>query len=182
MVLADITGIKAMTHDMCPNSCLAYVGPYDDREMCPTCGEFRLHQIKLRRSNGRVKAPRAVFNTIPLGPQLQALFMNRETAQKIHYGEQRTEDISEELNQNEGLVNAYNDVLTGSAHLEAVRNGKIRPKDMLMVLSIDGAQFCESKLSDCWIYIWIILAHCPDERYKKTNVLPGRYHPWTEQT
>ncbi|KAF9225114.1 hypothetical protein BS17DRAFT_700280 [Gyrodon lividus] len=151
---------------MCPNLCLTHVGPDADHEVCPTCGEFHFGQVKLQLSNGRVKAPCAVFNTIPLGPQLQALFRDCETAQKMHYGEQHTQEISQGLNQNKGLVSAYNDVLTQSTYLEAVQNGKIQPKDMLVVLSIDGR-----------IYIWIILTHCPDKHYKKKNVLLGAIIP-----
>ncbi|KAF9219000.1 hypothetical protein BS17DRAFT_718821 [Gyrodon lividus] len=72
--LADITGIKAMTHNICPKSCLAFVGPLADQETCPICGEERFDQIKLWRSGRQVRAPCAVFNTIPLALQLQALF------------------------------------------------------------------------------------------------------------
>lgn len=48
---------------------------------------------------------------------------------------------------------------------------------MLLIISIDGAQLYESKSSDCWIYIWIVIEHSPDQRYKKKNVLPGAIIP-----
>lgn len=48
---------------------------------------------------------------------------------------------------------------------------------MVLVLSIDGAQLYRNKASDCWIYIWIILDHAPDVRYKKRHVLPGGFIP-----
>ncbi|KIK77012.1 hypothetical protein PAXRUDRAFT_17790 [Paxillus rubicundulus Ve08.2h10] len=175
--LADITGIKAMIHHMCLNSCLAYVRPYADYETCLNCGEFRFDQIKLRQLRGRVKVPRAVFNTIPLALQLQALFRTLATAQKMKYREQRTQEIYKELLRNQGLVDAYDNVLTGSVYLDAVRNGKIGLDNMLLIFLIDGAQLYESKLSDCWIYIWIVLKHTPDERYKKKHVLPGAIIP-----
>ncbi|KAF9220269.1 hypothetical protein BS17DRAFT_852819 [Gyrodon lividus] len=129
--LADITGIKAMTHDMCPKSCLA-------SETCLICGEEHFDQIKLQRSGRQVKVP---------------------CAQKMNYCEQCTQQIYEELLHNK-------DVVTGSAYLTAVCNGKIRCDDMLL-----------SKLSDCWIYIWIIIEHSPDEHYKKKHVLPGTIIP-----
>ncbi|KAF8897774.1 hypothetical protein BD779DRAFT_1667695 [Infundibulicybe gibba] len=44
---------------------------------------------------------------------------------------------------------------------------------MLLMLSIDGAQLYQNKASDCWIYIWVVLDHSPDIRYKKKYVLPG---------
>ncbi|KIJ18255.1 hypothetical protein PAXINDRAFT_72096 [Paxillus involutus ATCC 200175] len=49
--------------------------------------------------------------------------------------------------------------------------------NMLLVLSINGAQLYESKLSDCWIYIWIVIEHSPDEHYKKKHVFPGTIIP-----
>ena len=35
----------------------------------------------------------------------------------------------------------------------------------------------ESKESDCWIYIWIVLDMSPDHHYKKKHVLPGAIIP-----
>lgn len=91
----------------------------------------------------------------------------------MHYHEWRTQEIFDELERNDGLVDAYDDILTGSAYLNAVRDGHIKTEDMLLIISIDGAQLYESKSLDCWMYIWIIIEHSTDQRYKKKNVLPG---------
>ena len=56
-------------------------------------------------------------------------------------------------------------------------DGTIQPEDMLLMISIDGAQLFESKESDCWIYIWVILELLLDHRYKKKHVLPGAIIP-----
>lgn len=48
---------------------------------------------------------------------------------------------------------------------------------MVLMLLLDGAQLYESKASDCWIYIWVVLDHSPDVRYKKQHVLPGAFIP-----
>ncbi|KAG2738243.1 hypothetical protein P692DRAFT_201858104 [Suillus brevipes Sb2] len=154
-----------------------FVGPYAGLETCPTCGELRYDQKKLARSHGRKKVPRAVFQTIPIGPQLQALWRERGSAQHMSYRNERTQQIFEEIRQNEGYVDAYEDILTGSAYLDAVRQGRIKPEDMVLMISIDGAQLFESKMSDCWVYIWIIVDHSPDRRYKKQHVLPGGVIP-----
>lgn len=45
------------------------------------------------------------------------------------------------------------------------------------MLSIDGAQLYQSKQSDCWIYIWVILDLAPDLRYKKCHIFPGGFFP-----
>ena len=176
-MLADITGVKAFVNDMCINSCIAFTGPYADLEQCPECQEHRYDQIQFTRSSGRVKAPRAVFNTIPIGPQLQALYRNPQTATKLHYRYERTQQILEELRRTDGVPDAYNDILSGEAYLEACRTRRIDKNDILLIFSIDGAQLYEKKESDCWIYIWIIVEHSPGERYKKNNVLPGAIIP-----
>ena len=43
--------------------------------------------------------------------------------------------------------------------------------------SIDGAQLYQSKQSDCWIYIWVILDLAPDLHYKKRHIFPGGFIP-----
>ena len=143
------------------------MGPYLQLEDCPECGEARY------TISGRKKIPRAVFNTIPVGPQLQALRRHPDTAWKMRYHAERTEALFDELRQNDGLVKSYNDVFSGEAYLNAVQQGKIGPNNMLLMFLIDGAQLFESKESDCWIYIWVILDLPPDCRYKKSFVLPG---------
>ena len=48
------------------------------------------------------------------------------------------------------------------------------------MLSIDGAQLYESKKSDVWIYIWILVDLVPDKRYKIRSILPGGVIPGPE--
>src|SRR6202789_1511107 len=69
----------------------------------------------------------------------------------------------------------YDDVYHGRDYLAAVERGDITADDMMLLFSIDGAQLYESKQSDCWIAIWIILDHAPDGRYTKKCVLPGTF-------
>ena len=45
------------------------------------------------------------------------------------------------------------------------------------MMSLDGAQLYQSKQSDCWIYIWVLLDLSPDLRYKKRHVFPGGFIP-----
>ncbi|KIM50462.1 hypothetical protein SCLCIDRAFT_80402, partial [Scleroderma citrinum Foug A] len=37
-LIAAMTGIEKLQHNMCPNSCAAFTGPYSDKEECPLCG------------------------------------------------------------------------------------------------------------------------------------------------
>jgi hypothetical protein len=45
------------------------------------------------------------------------------------------------------------------------------------MLLIDSTQLYESKQSDCWIYIWVLLELAPDLCYKQKYVLPGGFIP-----
>ena len=151
-LLTDVTGVMSIVNHMCINSCTAFVGPYADLDACPECAEARFDV----HARGHTR-PHAVFHTIPIGPQLQALWRHPETAGKMHYRQYRTEQILEDLRINDGLINAYDDIFCGSAYVHAFCDGVIEPDDTLLMISIDGAQLFESKESDCWIYIWIIL-------------------------
>src|ERR1700731_1899558 len=48
---------------------------------------------------------------------------------------------------------------------------------MVLMLSMDSAQLYRSKMSDTWIYIWVLLDHAPDVCYKKKHVLSGGFIP-----
>lgn len=162
---------------MCIDSCIAFVGPYAELDECPMCQKPRYDPIKLRLSGGRVKQAQQVFHTFPIGPQLQALWQHPDSARQMHYRRRRTEEIIEQLENNDGLPAAFDDIITGSSYLDAVRHGRIKPEDMVLVISVDGAQLYETKQSDCWVYIWIIVDIPPDHRYKKHHVLPGTVVP-----
>jgi hypothetical protein len=73
-LVADLMGIESVVHHMCINSCLAYTGPFSELEICPLCSEPRYDQFKLQSSGGSAKIPQQEFHTIPIGPQLQALY------------------------------------------------------------------------------------------------------------
>jgi hypothetical protein len=50
------------------------------------------------------------------------------------------------------------------------------------MFSINGAQLYESKQSDCWIYIWVLFDHSPDQHYHKKYILPGGIIPGPKKT
>ncbi|TFK31091.1 hypothetical protein BDQ12DRAFT_619579, partial [Crucibulum laeve] len=37
--VAELTGVVPIIQDMCPNSCVAYTGPFAEFEKCPICKE-----------------------------------------------------------------------------------------------------------------------------------------------
>jgi len=120
-----------------------------------------------------VNVARQEFHTIPIGPQLQALWRTPEGAQGIRHRNQRTEEILAEIQANGGCLSVYDDFYHGQDYINAVQHGNITKDDMVLVFSIDGAQLYQNKMSDCWIGIWIIFDHAPDICYQKKTVLPA---------
>jgi len=104
---------------MCVKTCVAYVGPFRDLDTCPYCGELCYDPIKLAASNGKTKVARREFHTMPIGPQLQALWRNKDSAQQMRYRDIRTKEILKELGQNDGIPSYY-DFFHGSEYLQAV--------------------------------------------------------------
>ena len=181
--VARLTGVDSVVHDMCPKVCVAYTGPYSDLEACPLCGESRYDPILLRTSHGRIKKAQQQFHTMPIGPQLQALWRSPETAYLMRHRHRRTQEILSHRDENGNVViQNYDDVYVGSDYLRAVDSGHISPDDIALMLSLDGAQLYKNKTSDCWMSIWVVFNLPPELRYKKKYVLidtiiPGPYHP-----
>jgi hypothetical protein len=175
-LVADLTGIESVVHHMCINSCLAYTGPFSELEICPLCSEPRYDQFKLQSSGGSAKIPWQEFHTIPIGPQLQALYRDPESATHAHYLREERSRVLSEIDL-KGCLDEYSDVLHGTEMIHAFRDGRIGPDDIVLMFSIDGAQLYAQKLSSCWIYIWVLLNLSPTRRYQKKHVFIGGFIP-----
>ena len=180
--VSDLSGVVTWKHDMCFKSYVAFTGPFANLEVCPDprCWEPRYDQHKLTKSNGKVKVPQKVFTMFALGPQLQAEWKNPQAAEGMLYRWCKTqEELARDKNADDYV---YNNIFCAEAYLKAIRKGKIKDEDMVVMLSIDGAQLFRNKKSDCWVYIWIILDLAPNKHYKVRNILPrgvipGPGHP-----
>ncbi|KZP26461.1 hypothetical protein FIBSPDRAFT_732273 [Athelia psychrophila] len=173
-MVADLSGVTPILRDMCVNSCIGYTGPYSEATVCPHCQEER-YTVTSTETN---KIPRKQFYTIPLAPQLQALWGTPQGARNMGYRQRCTEQIMADLQANSGHKSLpYKDFFDGSDYLRAVDDDKIASGDTILMLSIDGAQLYRNKISECWIYIWVVLDHSPDVRFKKKHVLPGGFIP-----
>lgn len=174
-LLQKLSRVVPLIHDMCIKSCIGFTGPYKDLESCPHCGKHRYTKV-----SGSI--PRKQFNMIPIGPQLQALWRSADSAKEMLYRQNYTERILDELARTEGIhTSPFRDFFDGTNYLYAVLDGKIKPGDMVLIFSMDGAQLYWMKMSDCWIYIWIILDLSPNACYKKKCVLPGGFIPGPEK-
>ncbi|KAJ7362561.1 hypothetical protein DFH08DRAFT_910784 [Mycena albidolilacea] len=163
--LAELTGICPLETDMCLNSCIAYTGPFTKLNKCPypTCHEPQYDQAKLAKG---VQEARTKFWTIPIGPYLQSLWRNPETAKELKF--RREVDKKIHL-KSTTKPKEWDDITAGADYEKLVENGTIELTDMILMFSIDA--------SDCWIYIWVILDFRPGLRYKKKVVVPGGFIP-----
>ena len=73
-LVVDLTGIESIIHHMCINLCVMYIGPFSELEACPICSESWYDLYGLQSSSERDRKPRQKFHTIPISPQLQALY------------------------------------------------------------------------------------------------------------
>lgn len=172
--IAELTGVVPVMTDMCRNSCVAFSGPYAELRSCPECSAGRYETITRRKK--RVSVPCRQALTIPIGPQIQDQYRSPEGAWNMGHRARTMEPLLAKLRAG-GSIDVYEDVYCSSTVLEAAKWGDLTSDDTLLMLSIDGAQLFESKPSDCWIYIWVLLDLAPDLCYKKRYVLPGGFIP-----
>ncbi len=81
--IKEITGVYPLMHDMCPNTCMAYTGPFSELSSCTKCSTPRYNPEVLATSGGIRKVPQRRFVTLPIGPQLQALWRTPEGARNM---------------------------------------------------------------------------------------------------
>lgn len=179
---AEYSGVKPIYEDMCPRSCVGFTGPFRDMRSCPICGEDR-YEMRTRTLSSRSKheVSRRRFLTLPVGPSLQAMYRSPEGADAMGYRNRVTSQISQEIDESGLGILIMKDLLYGSEYNEAVRRGDITDNDIVLLLSVDGAQLYAMKQSSCWIYIWIVMELAPDMRYKKKNIIIGGIIPGPEQ-
>ncbi|KAG2741517.1 hypothetical protein P692DRAFT_20653645, partial [Suillus brevipes Sb2] len=84
-IFAELTGVEHVLHDMCIDSCVGFAGPFMDLVHCPKCGKSRYDETRLQETGGRVKVPVKQFPTLPVGPQLQALYRDPDSAASMHW-------------------------------------------------------------------------------------------------
>lgn len=70
--MRELAAIPVRYYDMCKNSCMAFVGPYDDHNSCLYCGSSRYRPSST--------TPAKQFHYIPITPQIQAMYGGRQSA------------------------------------------------------------------------------------------------------
>jgi hypothetical protein len=177
--LKSLSGILPLHFDMCPNSCMAFTGTFSTLKKCQFCGESRFR--KSRNGNVTKSIPRRQFVTLPVGPQLQALWRHPTMVAKLRDRLRRTREALTDRNKKSGIQDYY-DLCCGSEYLDLVESGKILDNDMLLYVSMDGAQLYRDKESNAWFGISGVIDFPPEIRHSRETVLPlfvigGPNHP-----
>lgn len=173
-----LSSIVSIATDMCPNSCMAYMGPLTDHTTCLYCGAAQYKQIPETDAGSELGNPRLIpaqsFFTVPIGPQLQALWQHPKSAVLMKYHTLWTLQVQQEINvSHDGQLHYYDDIFCGSEYLQAVADRKIGQDDIYLIWSCDGAQLYQNVESNCWIFIWIVADKPPGICYHKGHVLYG---------
>jgi len=161
--LKKLSGIVPIRHDCYISGCAAFTGAYSDLDACPYCNTPHYD------NNGK---PCWQFTMIPISPVLQALYMSPKTAKDMHYLEKRLTKIEEHLRTHNGKMEFYNDTACSQDLLQAWASGQFTKDDIVLQLSIDGAQLYWDRTSDFWMFIWII------HNLPQTTLQKGFCHPW----
>jgi hypothetical protein len=127
---------------------------------------------------GRQKVPYQEFYTIPIGLQLQALYLEPRSTTAAHYLQDKRSRILSVINLEEnGCLDKYSDILHGSDLIEAFCNSHVTENNIVLMLSVDSAQLYAKKASACWIYIWVLFNLAPNRQYKKKHIFIGGFIP-----
>ena len=165
--LEGLTGMVLIMHDMCIDTCAAFMGPYSLLDACPKCSKPQYHP--------GTRNLQQQFLIIPIGLVIQALYLSEGTTDDMHYLECIMEKILKDIKQNGGKVKQYDNTACGMHNLHAWQIGQIKKGNVLLQISLDSAQLYRDKESDCWIFIYIIHNLSPDLHYRKWFVIPGGF-------
>ena len=170
----SLAGFQPVRYSCCINSCVCFVGPYEDLTECPNCKEARF------KANGK---PRKYFDYIPIIPRLQAMSANSAQAEKMRY---RANHVHEP-----GVIR---DVFDGSHYqslLDTIVPGdEDNPffyfsdgRDIALGLSTDGFAPFKRRDKTCWPIILFNYNLPPEIRFQKKYcihiaTIPGPKKPW----
>ncbi|PCH40628.1 hypothetical protein WOLCODRAFT_35384, partial [Wolfiporia cocos MD-104 SS10] len=171
----NLTGIFSLYHNCCVNSCMAYTGIYSDLDKCNYCNELCYEEQKCRRKCRCVL--RKQSTTIPICSSAQPCRNNKKGSRAAEYHATATRQALASLQETNGKLEKISDYIYGKDYLEAVICSDIKDEDTCLMFSIDGAQLYASKLSDCWMFIWVLLDYAPDVHYRKTHIMPAGFIP-----
>lgn len=194
----ELTGIKPIMVDMCPNGCMAFVGKHENDEFCqgapketskgrnqsaeptvPTpkvCGHPRYIPHK-GPGKPRSRKPYKHMTTVPVLEVIRAMFANAETSKQMRY---RNQMMIEAVHAAHSL---YSDFGNSEIQKTLYDKGLFEdPRTMAYVYSSDGAMLTLQKQSEFWVAMLLNLNVDPSIRYMIEwiiimFIIPGPHAP-----
>lgn len=151
--MSALAGIHVTRHDCCPNSCMAYTGPYATLKNCTYCNTPRY------RSDG--VSPIKQFHYLPLIPQTKALYAGASSAAAMKYRSEHENDNIDDLG---GTISDIYDseLYRWLRTQDVVVNGRTHPykyfsdpHDVLLIALTDGFQLFKRGKHTAWPLLFI---------------------------
>ncbi|KAE8257199.1 hypothetical protein A4X13_0g2516 [Tilletia indica] len=189
---AGLSGLQEEQIDMCPNSCVAYVGPYKDMTRCPwvrvikgrrvACKEPRYHPALGTGDDKRLPRRRYVY--IPLLHRLRAMYHNPKMRQLLQYRHERLEILREAHRASSWDDHKFLDVADGMMNLRMAEEDALfaDSRDIAVTIATDGCQLIANKESSSWIITAALVNVPPELRFKRPHqyilaIVPGPLQP-----
>lgn len=170
----SLAGFRPVRYSCCVNSCVCFVGPYENLTECPNCKEARC------MANGK---PRKYFDYLPITPRLRAMSANSAHAKKMRY---RAEHIHDP-----GIVKDVFDSTHYQSLLKTIVDVPATDpffyfsdeRDIALGLSTDGFTPFKKRSKTCWPIILFNYNLPPEIRFQKkycihVATVPGPNKPW----
>ncbi|KAE8217309.1 hypothetical protein CF319_g8576, partial [Tilletia indica] len=172
-----ITKLDEQVWDMCPNSCMAFVGPNANLQRCTATRDGQRCRERRYDENGK---PRKTFTTIPILPRARAKWASGYASTYLH--ERATRSVEELQDHDEDHI--FLDFGDGAVMWMLKENKGLfqTAGEEAYMLSVDGAQMVERKESNGWIVLLTCLNTPPQTRFRRkesfvASVIPGPRNP-----
>ncbi|KAE8243535.1 hypothetical protein A4X06_0g6251 [Tilletia controversa] len=173
-----ITKLEENVWDMCPQSCMAFVGPHAHLRRCNTIRDGQRCGAERYNSNNKAKR---TFTTIPILPRARAKWA---AGTGSIYAQERATQAEQNLRP--GVADprhVFLDFGDGAVmNLLRERGVLLRDGEEAYMLSVDGAQMVDRKESNGWIVLFSCLNTRPSTRFRRqgtfvASVIPGPQNP-----
>ncbi|KAE8228042.1 hypothetical protein CF326_g7042 [Tilletia indica] len=167
-------GLDFEVYDMCPGSCVAFLGQNAELDRCPECNRKRYDMSGTRS----VKK----FRYIPFLPRIQAMYGNSDIAEQLRYRSERIKGADRRTRGEEPTSHRFGDLHDGCEPMGQAKHCH-DDRDCVVAITTDGSQLIPNrKASTGWMVLIQILNLPPSERFAIKNhhfslIVPGPSQP-----
>ncbi|KAE8228030.1 hypothetical protein CF326_g7054 [Tilletia indica] len=167
-------GLDFEVYDMCPGSCVAFLGQNAELDRCPECNRSRYDAS----GNRSVKK----FRYIPFLPRIQAMYGNPDIADQLRYRSDRVKAVDRRTGCGEHTTHRFSDLHDGCEAAGQAKHCQ-DDRDCVVAITTDGSQLIPNrKASTGWMVLIQILNLPPSDRFAIKNhhfslIVPGPGQP-----